>query len=101
MVFFICLKNIQSEWHGLSEVRVRWEGRTEISNNPAAGNYFAGSGTNYSVSLGATVQHRIGPFHRAGEKDQRHVTGTTRGGEGEGAYVLVQQIDLQKAKIFA
>lgn len=65
----------------LSEVRVRWEGRTEISNNPAAGNYSAVSGTNCSVSLGATVQHRIGPFHRAGRKDQRHIMGTTREGE--------------------
>lgn len=59
-------------------MRVRSEGRTEISNKPAAGNYFTDSGTSYSVSLGATVQHRIGPFHRAGEKDQSHILGTIR-----------------------
>lgn len=70
--FFICLKNICSKWHRLSEMRVRSQGRTEISNKPAAGNYFTDSGTNYSVSLGATVQHRISPFHRTGEKDQSH-----------------------------
>lgn len=53
-------------------MRLRLEGRTEISNKPAAGNYFTDSGTNYSVSLGATVQHRIGHFHGAAEKDQSH-----------------------------
>lgn len=60
-------------------MRVRSEGRTEISNNPAAGNYFADCGTNYSVSLGATVQHRMGPFRRAGEKGHCHIVGMTWG----------------------
>jgi len=77
--FFICLKNTRSQWHSLTEVTVRSEGRTEMSNNPVAGNYSAGSGTNYSVSLGATVQHRIGPFHGAGEKGQCHIIGMTWG----------------------
>lgn len=78
---FLFVLKIHRASSSLSEVRVRWEGRTEISNNPAAGNYFAGSGTNCSVSLGATVQHRIGPFHGAGRKDQRRIMGTAREGE--------------------
>lgn len=77
LFFFICPKNMVSKCHSLGEVTVRSEGRTEVSNTPATGNYFADSGTNYSVSLGATVQHRIGPFHRAGEKDQHHIMGMT------------------------